>query len=41
MNMMEYTGEGYIPSNTRTDLTDQLHDVFSFRTGTEIVDQKR
>lgn len=40
MNMMEYTGEGYIPTYTRTDLTDQLHDVFGFRTDTEIVEQK-
>ncbi len=29
--------EGYIPTYTRTDLTDILHEVFGFRTDTEIV----
>lgn len=41
MNMMEYIGEGYIPTYTRTELTDKLHDVFGFRTDTEIVEQKK
>lgn len=41
MNVMEYPGEGYIPTYTRTDLTDKLHKVFGFRTDTEIVEQKR
>ena len=40
MNVLEYAGEGYIPSYTRTRLTDKLHDVFGFRTDTEIIDQK-
>ena len=31
--------EGYIPEYTRTDLTDKLHDAFSFRTDYEIVSQ--
>ncbi|MGM8366260.1 IS1634 family transposase [Virgibacillus sp. W0181] len=37
MRMLECTSEGYIPTYTRTDLTDKLHDVFGFRTDTEIV----
>ncbi len=41
MNVLEYAGEGYIPTYTRTDLTDRLHEVFGFRTDTEIIDQKR
>lgn len=41
MNMLEYPGEGYIPTYTRTDLTDRLHDIFGFRTDTEIVEQKK
>ena len=41
MNVMEYPGEGYIPTYTRTDVTDELHKVFGFRTDTEIVEQKR
>lgn len=40
MNVMEYPGEGYIPTYTRTDITDELHKVFGFRTDTEIVAQK-
>lgn len=41
MNVVEYAGEGYIPSYTRTALTDQLHEVFGFRTDTEIIEQKK
>lgn len=37
MKMVEYKGEDYVPSYTRTDLTDKLHEVFNFRTDTEIV----
>lgn len=37
MKVLEATNEGYIPIYTRTDLTDKLHDVFGFRTDTEIV----
>jgi transposase len=37
MNVLESASEGYIPTYTRTDLTDTLHDVFGFRTDTEIV----
>lgn len=41
MRVLEYAGEGYIPTYTRTNLTDKIHDIFGFRTDTEIVDQKR
>ena len=41
MNLMKVKGEGYIPTYKRTDLTDCLHDVFGFRTDTEIVSNKK
>lgn len=31
------TGEGYIPAYARTDLTDDLHDAFGFRTDFQII----
>lgn len=40
MNFLEIIGDGFIPTYTRTDLTDQLHDAFGFRTDTQIVLQK-
>lgn len=40
MNVLECTNEGYIPTYTRTDLTDQLHSIFGFRTDTEIITTK-
>lgn len=40
MNMQIIPGEGYIPSYTRTDLTDQLHDAFGFRTDYQIISQQ-
>jgi len=36
MNMLESKGDGYIPSYVRTDLTDELHEKFGFRTDYEI-----
>ena len=36
MNMMKLDGVGYIPTYTRTSLTDDLHKVFKFRTDHEI-----
>lgn len=36
-NFMELKGEGYIPTYTRTDITDELHEKFGFRTDTQIV----
>lgn len=40
MDMMIVPGEGYIPTYTRTDLTDALHDAFGFRTDYQIISQK-
>uniref|UniRef100_UPI000B233097 IS1634 family transposase n=2 Tax=Bacillus massilionigeriensis TaxID=1805475 RepID=UPI000B233097 len=40
MKMLETDGEGYIPTYTRTKVTDALHDAFGFRTDFEIVTQK-
>ena len=37
MNFYEIKGEGYIPTYTRTDFTDALHEIFSFRTDYEII----
>ena len=36
MNMREIDGIGYLPTYTRTSLTDALHDTFKFRTDNEI-----
>ena len=41
MNFYEITGEGYIPTYTRTDFTDILHDKFNFRTDYQIVNTKQ
>ena len=37
MNVCEIQGYGYIPTYKRTDLTDDLHERFGFRTDTEII----
>lgn len=36
MNLRELEGIGYIPTYTRTTITDDLHNVFNFRTDNEI-----
>lgn len=36
MNVLENKGDGYIPEYIRTDLTDDLHNIFGFRTDYEI-----
>ena len=36
MNVLESKGDGYIPEYTRTNLTDDLHETFGFRTDFEI-----
>ncbi len=41
MNLLEEKGEGYTPAYTRTDLTDDLHDSFGFRTDYQIIDTKQ
>ena len=40
MNFLRVNGEGYIPTYTRTDFTDALHEVFGFRTDFQIVSEK-
>lgn len=37
MNFYQIKGEGYIPTYTRNDLTDALHESFGFRTDYQIV----
>ena len=41
MNFTEIIGDGYIPTYTRTDLTDDLHEKFGFRTDYEILSNKK
>jgi transposase len=41
MNFHEIPGEGYIPAYTRTDFTDDLHEIFNFRTDYQIVTNKK
>ena len=40
MNLLESIGNGYLPAYTRTDLTDDLHESFNFRTDYEILKYK-
>lgn len=37
MNFYQIKGEGYIPTYTRNDLTDDLHEAFGFRTDYQIM----
>ena len=41
MNFCEVKGEGYIPTYTRTEFTDALHEAFGFRTDYQIVTTKQ
>lgn len=41
MNMLETKGDGYIPDYTRTDLTDDLHQIFGLNTDNEIITYKK
>ena len=40
MNFYSVFGKGYIPTYTRTDFTDALHEAFGFRTDYQIVSDK-
>lgn len=40
MNLVKHNEDGYIPVYTRTDITDDLHEKFNFRTDYEIVNKK-
>lgn len=37
MNYLRFEGKGYIPTYTKTKLTDDLHAAFGFNTATEII----
>jgi len=41
MNFYSIPGEGYIPTYTRTDFTDSLHEAFDLRTDYQIVTNKQ
>ena len=41
MNFLSVAGEGYIPTYTRTDLTNNLHGSAGFRTDTQIVTKQK
>lgn len=41
MNFYSIPGEGYIPTYTRTNFTDALHEAFGFRTDYQIVTNKQ
>ncbi len=41
MNFLEIKGEGYVPTYTRTDFTDDLHEKFGFRTDYQIVNMRQ
>lgn len=41
MNFYSVPGEGYIPTYTRTDFTDALHEAFGFRTDYQIMTTKQ
>lgn len=41
MNLYKEYSEGYIPTYTRTDLTDKLHEIAGFRTDYEITTDKK
>ena len=41
MNFYEINGEGYIPTYTRTDFTDALHDTFGFHTDHQILTNRQ
>ncbi len=40
MDMMICPGEGYIPTYTRTQITNSFHDAFGFRTDYQIISQR-
>lgn len=41
MNLTLLEGYGYIPSYTRTDITDDLHKLFGFRTDYQITKKQK
>lgn len=41
MDFLSIPGEGYVPTYTRTNFTDTLHDAFGFRTDYQIINNKQ
>lgn len=41
MNFLKFEGKGYIPTYTRTELTNDLHEKFGFETSKEIIPIKK
>lgn len=41
MNVLDIEGYGYIPAYIRTNLTDELHNIFGFRTDNEIIKKSK
>lgn len=41
MNFLKFEGKGYIPTYTKTELTDALHNSFDFNTSKEIIPVKK
>ena len=41
MTMLEQKGLGFEPEYVRTNITDELHDIFNFNTDLEIVSYKK
>jgi len=41
MSLYEIKGEGYVPTYTRTDFTDDLHEAFDFRTDYQIINTRQ
>lgn len=37
MNVLDIEGHGYVPTYTRTDLTDDLHEMVDFHTDKQII----
>jgi len=40
MNFLEILGDGYVPTYTRTNFTDALHETYGFRTDYQIIKSK-
>jgi len=41
MNFYEVIGDGYVPTYTRNDFTDDLHNIFGFQTDYQIVNTQQ
>jgi len=41
MNFYKIKGEGFVPTYTRTDFSDDLHEVFDFRTDYQIINTRK